>query len=160
MYLVDVDGLVPVVAALCQPFLVVKGVAGQVTDDRGVVGTQLHPEPVGVAVVDDVAVGILGSDAVFIHLSRNSLRNGQLIDTAVVYLFHRHRLPLAAFPDQIDGCGIWRKGAEHNALFCDVCAEISMGIKGIAQKKLMNIHGVCSLLYVVSQLYVKFYANT
>ena len=110
--------------------------------------------------VDDVAVRILGSDAVFIHLSRNSLRNGQLIDTAVMYLFHRHRLPLAAFPDQIDGCGIWRKGAEHNALFCDVCAEISMGIKGIAQKKLMNIHGVCSLLYVVSQLYVKFYANT
>ena len=160
MHLVDIDGLVPVVATLCQPFLVVKGVAGQVTDDRGVVGTQLHPEPVGVAVVDDVAVGILGSDAVFIHLSRNSLRNGQLIDTAVMYLFHRHRLPLAAFPDQIDGCGIWRKGAEHNALFCDVCAEISMGIKGIAQKKLMNIHGVCSLLYVVSQLYVKFYANT
>ena len=144
VHLVDVDGLVPVVAALFHPASVVEGVAGEITDNGGVVGAQLHAESVGVAVVDGLAVGVLRRDAVLVHLSGQRIRHGDLIDTAVMNACHGHRLPLAALPDQGDSFGIGRKGAEHHAVPGDVCPEIGMCIKGISQKKLMDIHERCN----------------
>ena len=39
-----------------------------------------------------------------------------------------------------------------NALFCHVCPEIRVGIESVAQKKLMNIHKVGSLLRLIYPL--------
>ena len=152
MHLVDVDRFLPVTATLCQPFLVVERVAGLVADNRSVVRTQLHAEAIGVAVIDDVAVGILRGDAVLVHLSGDGFRYGELVHAAVVDSLHGYRLPVAALPDQVYGCRIGSKGAEYNALFCHVCPEIRVGIESVAQKKLMNIHKVGSLLRLIYPL--------
>ena len=102
--------------------------------------------------VDDVAVGILRGDAVLVHLSGDGFRYGELVHAAVVDPLHGYRLPVAALPDQVYGCRIGSKGAEYNALFCHVCPEIRVGIESVAQKKLMNIHKVGSLLRLIYPL--------
>ena len=90
--------------------------------------------------IDAFAVRILGRDAVFIHLSGNGIRHQGLINASVMNAFHRNGLPVTAFPDQIDCFCIGCKRAEYHAVFCEMRPEIGMGIKGIAQKKLMNVH--------------------
>ena len=140
VYLVDVDRAASAVGAAAHPALIPEGVGGEVLENGGIVGTQLHKEAVGVTMVQPAAVGTV--DAIFIFHPRLGLGDDPLPKVSVVYLGHGQLFPVAELPNEGDLLSAGGKGAEHCTIPGEVGAQIMIGVKGAAGIKSIKIHGV------------------
>ena len=140
MYLVDVDRAASAVGAAAHPALIPEGVGGEVLENGGIVGAQLHKEAVGVTMVQPAAVGTV--DAIFIFHPRLGLGDDTLPKVSVVYLGHGQLFPVTELPNEGDLLSAGGKGAEHCAILGEMGAQIMIGVKGAAGIKSIKIHGV------------------
>ena len=120
MYLIDVQGLIPAVAALREPLLVGKTVPGNVPDHRAGAGAHLHSVAVGVAVVDEAALPV--EYPVFVAHTLLSFGAGQLEKSAVCHTLHGDRLPIREVADKGNSRSVGSVCAEDRGISGDMSA--------------------------------------
>ena len=138
MQFIDIKRSVFTAAPLFHPFPVMKSIAAHIPDDTGIMGPQLHPKPIGVAMVDVRTVPPI--DPVFIHRSRTGLRNMAFPEIPVMYPLHGRFLPAIPFPDHRDPLCSWCKSPKYRPVRPQPAAQVLISIENLSRIKSIQIH--------------------
>ncbi len=135
---IDAHRPVQIERARLHPFLIRERILVKVPDDRREIRPQLHPESVGVAMLDPSEAAV---NDIFIHLSRLCMRDHDLEKTAPLPRGHLPLLPAVKFSDDRHPVCVQREGAEEDsAALLKMRSEPGIRVKSLSLIKFLDIH--------------------